>query len=503
MKILSGSAVLVFMALVLAGSAGPATGGAQRIVFGSDRADGQRDLYVVNEDGSGERRLTFDGDDYFERGASWAPDGSRIAYAARKDGNFDIYTVDANGGDRRRITTDPQRDDYPEWTSDGRILFTRGLFACPCTEWVVNADGSNAAPLALPGSVIGAEGAPRGDRIAYSSTGTNGISTIHVAHLAANNAISGDVQITTPSVGGGDFEPHWSPSGNDIVFLRDNLGADNDIYTVHVDGSGLHRLTNTPDRPEFWATWSSDGMEVLFQDGNTGKLRAINVATGNERAVATSPRAPLVDDFGRDGRDASLWHQINDPGGSVQQSGGRVVASISGTAVPGGQYNQVDEHFGSQCGLSGDFDYQIDYTLLNWPHLGGFRAQLQAFFGNASIGRASVPIPWAPAWGDEQVSGFADFGNGSFASNESSGTFRLVRQGGVYTGYVKRGDSWRPVFTGAGSNDSVVYGMGLSSQAADFGHLDGSVAFDNFKLTSGSLTCPDWWHDTFPDVFFG
>jgi hypothetical protein len=180
-----------------------------------------------------------------------------------------------------------------------------------------------------------------------------------------------------------------------------------------------------------------------------------------------------------------------------------VVASISGTAVPGGQYNQIDEHFGSQCSLTGDIDFQVDYALLDWPQLGGFRAQLQAFFGNASVGRASVAIPWSPAWGDEQVSGFADFGNGSFASSDTSGTFRLVRQGGVFTGYAKRGDSWRPVFTGAGSNDSVLYGMGLSSQAADFGRHDGSVAFDNFKLTSGTLTCPDWWHDPFPDVFFG
>src|SRR5262249_12216070 len=148
--------VLAALALALAGSAGPATGGQQKIVFGSNPANGERDLYVVNEDGNGERRLTFDGNEYFERVASWSPDGSRIAYAALKDGNFDIYTIDANGGDRRRITTDPQRDDYPEWTSDGRIMFTRGLFGCPCSEWVVNADGSDPVRLALPGDVTGA-----------------------------------------------------------------------------------------------------------------------------------------------------------------------------------------------------------------------------------------------------------------------------------------------------------------------------------------------------------
>src|SRR6478672_7873638 len=120
-------------------AAGPlAAGHGQNIVFGSNRADGQRDLYVVNEDGTGLRRLTFDGEDYRERVATWSPDGSRIAFSAQHDGNFDIYTVDASGGDRRRVTTDPARDDYPSWTSDGRILFTRGLFSSDTSIWVTN-----------------------------------------------------------------------------------------------------------------------------------------------------------------------------------------------------------------------------------------------------------------------------------------------------------------------------------------------------------------------------
>jgi len=138
--LLVGMAVLSVGAVASAGSS-PVTG--QKMVFGSNRADGQRDLYVVNEDGSGEHRLTFDGNETVERQPVWSPDGTRIAYAALRDGNWDIYTIDANGGDRRRITTDPLRDDYPQWTSDGRIIFTRNVFACPCTEWIVNSDGSN------------------------------------------------------------------------------------------------------------------------------------------------------------------------------------------------------------------------------------------------------------------------------------------------------------------------------------------------------------------------
>src|SRR5436309_16097730 len=94
-KLIAACAALgVAAAAALTAAAGPPAGHGQKIVFGSNRADGQRDLYVVKEDGTGERRLTFDGDDYRERVATWSPDGSRIAYAASHDGNFDIYTID-------------------------------------------------------------------------------------------------------------------------------------------------------------------------------------------------------------------------------------------------------------------------------------------------------------------------------------------------------------------------------------------------------------------------
>jgi hypothetical protein len=498
-KHLSLAAAGVLLAIAAIGVISASAGSAKpdpRIVFGSDRADGQRDLYVVNEDGTAEHRLTFDGNDMFERVASWSPDNSRIAYAANHNGNFDIYTIDPNGGTPQRITTDPARDDYPQWTSDGRIVFTRGLFNCPCTEWIVNADGTNAQQLPLQGSVISAEPSLTSNRIVYASGDASGITALHVATLTGG----GDKQITNPpSDGEGDFEPHWSPTGNDIVFLRDHGGVDNDVFVVHADGSGLRRITNTPTRPEFWATWSSDGSEIIYQDGNTGKLHAVSVSDGQDRLLATSPRAPFTETFDGVQRDASLWHQINDPGGSVSQTGGRLVASIDATAVPGGQYNQVDEHYGMQCQITGDFDARVDYSLLQWPHLGGFRANLSAFFANASLGRASVAVPWAPSWNDEQVQGYSDGGNGSFASGDTSGTYRLVRQAGIVTGYVAQGSDWRPVFSGSANNQAVL-GVGLSTQAAEFGHVSGAVAFDNFQLASGDLTCPDWWHDAFPDV---
>src|SRR5262249_33492718 len=147
---------------------------------------------------------------------------------------------------------------------------------------------------------------------------------------------------------------------------------------------------------EEYPSWAPSGDEIVFMgfftDGSPGHLYAIHPDGTGETQLSTSYSAPLVETFDDGYRDASLWHVISDPGGSIGESGGRLVASIQADAVPGGQYNQVDEHWGSQCTLTGDYDYQVDYQLVDWPSAGGVYAALQAFFGNAAIARQSMPF---------------------------------------------------------------------------------------------------------------
>jgi len=54
--------------------------------------DGQYEIYVMNRDGSGLRRLTNhpERDDY----AAWHPDGRRLVTVSERDGRFDLYLLD-------------------------------------------------------------------------------------------------------------------------------------------------------------------------------------------------------------------------------------------------------------------------------------------------------------------------------------------------------------------------------------------------------------------------
>ena len=481
--------VLAAVAALVASSSSAATprpAGVSAIVFTSTRDNGNRELYVVNRDGSGLRRLTFNS--LFERQAAWSPDRTQIAFSARDaSGNWDIYMIAAAGGAETRLTTDPARDDSPQWTPDGRIVFQKDQQA-----WIMSADGTGASALPTGlGDALTPTVSSKGT-LAFASARGGATEAIYTMQLDGR----GLRQVTFPTAGA-DVQPRFSPNGTDISFMRDNGTQDNDLYVVHANGSGLLQLTYTPNRLEFFSSWS--GTDIVFSGitSDGAHLYSVPASGGIEKPVSTWPQAPFA--YGFDGPlDSSLWHTISDPGGSIGPSGGRLIASISGSAVPGGQYNQVDEHIGSQCSLNSDFDYQVDYSLLVWPDFGGFYMQLSAFFANGGIARASSPS--SPPYNQQYWANTNDSA-GSFTTTDTSGTLRLVRTNGIMSAYVKSptNPDWRLVTTGSAPG-STVYGMGLATPGNQFAHQDGSVAYDNFVLNSGVFTCPSWWADFAPDV---
>ena len=136
----------------------------RRIVFTSHPVtdDPQRsnlaELYVINVDGTGLTRLTFNAEE--ERGPSWSPDGSRIVYMCRIGGGtavFEICDMKADGSDRRQLTNNTVFDGTPTFSPDGQqILFARTV--APGTPgvqqlWLMDADGTGQAQMTNPPGV--------------------------------------------------------------------------------------------------------------------------------------------------------------------------------------------------------------------------------------------------------------------------------------------------------------------------------------------------------------
>ncbi len=96
----------------------------QQIAFTSHRYQQELAIGVMHRDGSDFRVLTNNREVHDQRPA-WSPDGQRIAFVSDRDGNREIYVMNRDGSDQRRLTYHDAQEWGPVWSPDGRhIVFT-------------------------------------------------------------------------------------------------------------------------------------------------------------------------------------------------------------------------------------------------------------------------------------------------------------------------------------------------------------------------------------------
>ena len=118
-----------------------------RIVFESDRS-GSQQIYVMNVDGTDQRRISFFGG----RAATpeWSPRGDQIAFT-HIAGNFRIAVM-SPGGDELRYLTNSWQDEAPTWSPNGRIVqfFRTERNSGKASIWQVDLTGRNERRLPTP-----------------------------------------------------------------------------------------------------------------------------------------------------------------------------------------------------------------------------------------------------------------------------------------------------------------------------------------------------------------
>ena len=253
--------------LLVSGCGGSGAGG-DDLAFVSSR-DGDYAIHLMEADGSGERRLTGErgdtstaGEVQFQTDTAWSRDGRRIAFTSAREGSFDIYVMNADGTGTRRLTSSSTNDKGPSWSPDGRrIAFSRSSDGG--RVWVMNADGTDARRLT---EGLAEEGeptwSPDGRWIAYTHRASG--SDIREIWVARPDG-SGRRAVTT--LGARSYGPDWSPDSKRLAFSADRDGGRYDIYTIGLDGNDVRRPVRSPT-DAFEPAWSPDGSEIAFsRDG--------------------------------------------------------------------------------------------------------------------------------------------------------------------------------------------------------------------------------------------
>lgn len=255
-----------------------------KIVFSmSQSEEGSNQIYVMNPNGTGLKKLTNFGNDVAAQ-PSWSPDGTQI-----------VFTTGFMG------------------TTGGPAIF------------IMNADGSNQRPmkvfpeypsLAYPGS--NPKWSPDGTKIAYSQC-------LNCAGGGSNSEIffydfvTDTITRVTNNLWRDQF-PTWSPDGTQLAFSsnKDYITAEQerfreDIYRIDMDGSNLVRLTETGNatRPNWHPLndtigyeWNINGNKTFLLDVQTEIIIDINIGLSFTEMPKWSEKGNNLLLYGREADDS-------------------------------------------------------------------------------------------------------------------------------------------------------------------------------------------------------
>jgi Tol biopolymer transport system component len=236
-------------------SGGPSPSG--RIVF-----DNFQDVWAINTDGTGLRRLTRSPWPEFD--PSWSPDGRFIAYRSEPHEYPELWVMNADGSEQHRLTRD---GGFPDWSPDGSMIAYApgGGPSGRSSIAIMNPDGSGQGRVPHTDYGEYPSWSPDGKRIAFNSNVT-GEAVMSIAD------VDGSRVVDLSSVGEGG-QVAWSPDGRSLLFAshRDRSDNSRDIYVMRPDGSGVNRLTHAGGETP---AWSPDGSHIVFTAGGLFVMRA-------------------------------------------------------------------------------------------------------------------------------------------------------------------------------------------------------------------------------------
>jgi len=216
----------------------------QRKIAYCSNANGQWDLYVMNDDGSGKTQITF-----FPANVGsphWSPDGSRILFVSS---GGQAYLVNPDGSGLIQVTS-PGMDISPTpgslesigwagWSPDGQwIPFSARIsgqyFLCK-----IRTDGTQFTKLAIPSDDSYCTGffSPDGSKVVFSKE-SGGWFNPWVVNSDGTGEHAPDSRVQTGS-------PAWFSTSDKLVyFYCADVDEPCDIYWAPVDGSAHNLITS-------------------------------------------------------------------------------------------------------------------------------------------------------------------------------------------------------------------------------------------------------------------
>jgi Tol biopolymer transport system component len=204
--------------------------------------------------------------------ASLSPDGTQVAYIWNGDAGGparNLYVKAVAGGTPRRLTNGAWRDQFPQWSPDGRWIALGRLSGAAVDILLVSPDGAQQRTVARMESP-----AYRGvTGVQWVSWAPDSKSLVVIERPSLDDPFTAFLltldtaerrQITFPRRGTtGDRQCVLSPDGRHLALARYQNDTSSDLYLGSLDGGEPKRLTHDRIYHNGLA-WTPDGRELVY-----------------------------------------------------------------------------------------------------------------------------------------------------------------------------------------------------------------------------------------------
>ena len=230
---------------------------------------GKKEIYTCDADGSNVVQLTHDG--AISVSPNLSADGRRLLYTGYQSGYADVYQIDIGSGARSRIIKYPGTNSGATFSPDGgRIAVTLSKDGNP-ELYVVNGMTGAHRLTRTAGVESSPTWSPDGTEIIYSSDDRGGPQLYRIsAGGGGRRPISTGHSYCT--------EPNWSPDGKKVAFNTRGGGFQ---VTVLDLGAGTTRTLGDGQDP----AWGANSRHLIFAEA--GALVLQDTITGQRTTLVT------------------------------------------------------------------------------------------------------------------------------------------------------------------------------------------------------------------------
>ena len=267
--------LLVFIASVCPVLASPPT--TAKIAFTSAR-DGNREIYLMNPDGTQQVNLTrHRADDLYP---VWSPTGEQLLFTSDRVRVRDLYVMDADGAHVRRVFSKVAHRANATWAPDGKQIAYQRYEGSEWFIYVATINGTQEERLAKGQSPAWS---PDGTTIAFM-VGLPGHNRIGLLNRRTRTV----KLLFPPPLHPWQWQPAWSPSGDRVAFawfrhplqggkLPGGFFDRQTIYVAHRDGTGIEQVVAEAGPKAAHPAWSPQGDALLYQQEIGGQLQLFKI----------------------------------------------------------------------------------------------------------------------------------------------------------------------------------------------------------------------------------